>query len=109
NGMQVTARGKLSLYEARGDYQLILDDMQEAGAGALQKAFEALKQKLAAEGLFSAENKRPLPEHCQHIAVITSPTGAVIRDIISVFNRRWPAMRLTILPVPVQGAEAPGA
>ncbi|MDP2127166.1 MAG: exodeoxyribonuclease VII large subunit [Pseudohongiella sp.] len=106
NGMQVTVRGKLSLYEGRGDYQLILESMADAGAGALQRAFELLKQKLLDEGLFDPANKKPVPEHCRHVAVITSPTGAVIRDILSVFNRRFPGMRVTVLPVPVQGVEA---
>lgn len=109
NGMQVTVRGKVSLYEGRGDYQLILDSMNEAGAGALQRAFEVLKQKLAAEGLFDAERKQPIPPHCRHVAVITSPSGAVIRDILSVFNRRFPGMQVTVLPVAVQGPEAPAA
>jgi exodeoxyribonuclease VII large subunit len=106
NGMQVTVTGKLSLYEGRGDYQLILDSMADAGAGALQRAFEVLKQKLLDEGLFDSANKKPIPQHCRHVAVITSPTGAVIRDILSVFNRRFPGMRVTVLPVAVQGAEA---
>lgn len=106
NGMQVTVRGKLSLYEGRGDYQLILDSMTDAGAGALQRAFDALKQKLRNEGLFDPAIKKPIPHHCRHVAVITSPTGAVIRDILSVFQRRFPGMRVTVLPVPVQGAEA---
>ncbi|MDO9478781.1 MAG: exodeoxyribonuclease VII large subunit [Pseudohongiella sp.] len=106
NGMQVTVKGKLSLYEGRGDYQLILDSMTEAGAGALQRAFEELKQKLMQEGLFDPADRIKLPSTCRHVAVITSPTGAVIRDILSVFKRRYPAMKVTILPVPVQGAEA---
>lgn len=106
NGMQVVVRGKLSLYEGRGDYQLILDSMQDAGAGALQRAFDELKQKLAREGLFELALKQPIPDHCRHIAVITSPTGAVIRDIISVFRRRYPAMKITVFPVPVQGQES---
>jgi len=106
NGMQVVVRGKLSVYEGRGDYQLILDSMQDAGAGALQRAFDELKNKLAREGLFDAALKQPLPAHCRHVAVITSPTGAVIRDIISVFRRRYPAMRVTVFPVAVQGQES---
>lgn len=106
NGMQVVVRGKLSIYEGRGDYQLILDSMHDAGAGVLQRAFDELKQKLTHEGLFDAELKQPLPTHIRHVAVITSPTGAVIRDIISVFRRRFPAMQVTVLPVPVQGQEA---
>jgi exodeoxyribonuclease VII large subunit len=106
NGAQVTVRGKLSLYEGRGDYQLILDSMSEAGAGALQRAFEALKNKLSAEGLFNPAKRMALPAVCRHVAVITSPTGAVIRDILSVFRRRYPAMKVTVIPVTVQGAES---
>ena len=106
NGMQVIVRGKLSLYEGRGDYQLILESMADAGAGALQKAFEALKRKLLEEGLFDSNRKKPLPDYCRHVAVITSPTGAVIRDILSVFSRRFAGMQVTVLPVAVQGAEA---
>jgi exodeoxyribonuclease VII large subunit len=106
NGALVTVRGKLSLYEGRGDYQLILDSMSEAGAGALQRAFEALKNKLLQEGLFNPEKRIALPAVCRHIAVITSPTGAVIRDILSVFKRRYPAMKVTVIPVTVQGAES---
>lgn len=109
NGAQVTVRGKLSLYEGRGDYQLILDSMSEAGAGALQRAFEELKNKLLQEGLFNPDSRIALPAVCRHIAVITSPTGAVIRDIISVFKRRYPAMKITVIPVPVQGAESSNA
>ncbi len=109
NGAQVTVRGKLSLYEGRGDYQLILDSMSEAGAGELQRAFEALKQKLQHEGLFDQTTKLQIPEMCQHVAVITSPTGAVIQDILSVFQRRYPGMRVTIIPVPVQGADSASA
>lgn len=106
NGAQVTVRGKLSLYEGRGDYQLILDSMTEAGAGALQRAFEALKNKLLQEGLFDPGARIALPAVCRHVAVITSPTGAVIRDILSVFNRRYPAMKVTVIPVPVQGNDS---
>jgi exodeoxyribonuclease VII large subunit len=109
NGMQVIVRGRLSLYEGRGDYQLILDSLEDAGAGALQRAFEALKKKLAEEGLFDAERKRPVDDSCRHVAVITSPTGAVIRDIISVFKRRYPGMHVTVLPVAVQGDSAANA
>lgn len=106
NGMQVVVRGKLSIYEGRGDYQLILDSMQDAGAGALQRAYDELKQKLTREGLFDVDLKQPLPARIRHVAVITSPTGAVIRDIISVFRRRFPAMQVTVMPVPVQGQES---
>lgn len=106
DGMQVMVRGKLSIYEGRGDYQLIIDALEEAGDGALRRRFELLKQKLQEEGLFAPERKRPMPEHIRHIGVITSATGAVIRDIIHVLGRRFPAIAITVLPVPVQGAEA---
>ncbi len=109
NGMLVTVRGRLSLYEARGDYQLILDRMEEAGAGALQRAFEALKQRLRDEGLFDAERKKALPARCRHVAIVTSRTGAALQDMLTVFQRRFPLMRITVLPVPVQGDEAPPA
>jgi exodeoxyribonuclease VII large subunit len=105
-GQQVLVRARVSLYEGRGDYQLIAEHMEEAGAGALQRAFEELKHKLAAEGLFDAALKRPLPALPKHIAVITSPTGAAIRDILSVLERRFPAIPVTVLPVAVQGKEA---
>ena len=106
NGINVLVKGRLSLYEARGDYQLIIEDMEEAGDGALRRAFEKLKTKLAAEGLFEKEHKQILARGYRHIGVITSPSGAAIRDILTVFKRRFPATRITLLPVAVQGAEA---
>ena len=106
DGLAVKVRGKVSLFEGRGDYQLILDSVEPAGDGALRLAFEALKEKLAAEGLFSSERKVALPAHPQRIGIISSPTGAVIRDIISVFNRRAPQVELTLIPSAVQGREA---
>jgi exodeoxyribonuclease VII large subunit len=106
NGAKVQLRARLSLYEGRGDYQLLVDRMEAAGDGALQKAFEALKAKLHAEGLLDADRKQPLPSTIRHIGVITSPTGAAIHDILSVLNRRFPALGITLLPVPVQGQEA---
>ncbi|MFJ1340890.1 exodeoxyribonuclease VII large subunit [Pseudomonas caricapapayae] len=106
DGLAVKVRGKVSLFEGRGDYQLILDTVEPAGDGALRLAFEALKEKLGAEGLFSAENKVALPAHPQRIGIISSPTGAVIRDIISVFRRRAPQVELTLIPTAVQGREA---
>mgnify|MGYP002619524301 CR=1 FL=1 len=106
DGLQVRARGRVSLYEGRGDYQLILDSLEPAGDGALRQAFEALKAQLQAEGLFAAERKRPLPSHPRRIGVITSPSGAAIRDIISVFGRRAPYIELVIVPTAVQGREA---
>jgi exodeoxyribonuclease VII large subunit len=105
-GMQLIIRGRVSLYEGRGDYQLIVDHMEEGGTGSLQRAFEALKLKLDNEGLFSAERKRPLPSIPNHIGVITSPTGAAIRDILAVLKRRFPNIPVTIIPSAVQGKEA---
>ncbi len=106
NGQKILLRARVSLYEARGDFQLIAEHMEEAGDGALQRAFEALKVKLAAEGLFDAGNKRSLPEIPQHIGVITSPTGAAIRDVLSVLKRRFPSIPVSIYPVSVQGEKA---
>ncbi|PJJ98243.1 exodeoxyribonuclease VII large subunit [Lysobacteraceae bacterium NML75-0749] len=105
-GQKVLARGKLTLYEPRGDYQIIIEQMEEAGEGALRRAFEALKALLQAEGLFAAERKRPLPFLPRRIAVLTSPSGAVIRDICSVLSRRFPLLELELLPIPVQGEGA---
>jgi exodeoxyribonuclease VII large subunit len=105
-GMQVLVRAKVSLYEPRGDYQLIAESMQEAGDGVLQRAFDALKRKLEQEGLFAAEGKRSLPPFPRRIGVITSPSGAAIRDILSVLKRRFPAIPVLIYPVPVQGKDA---
>ena len=106
NGMQVLVTARVSLYEARGEFQLILENMEEAGFGALQRAFEALKGKLQGEGLFNAEHKRQLPVFPRQIGVITSPTGAAIRDVISVLKRRFPAIPVIIYPTPVQGEGA---
>lgn len=105
-GMRVLARGRLTLYEARGEYQLVLDHMEEAGEGALRRAFEELKAKLQAEGLFDAARKRPLPAFPRRIGVLTSSTGAAVRDVISVFARRFPLLEVDVLPVPVQGSTA---
>jgi exodeoxyribonuclease VII large subunit len=108
NGMMVTARGRISLYEPRGEYQFIVDSMQDAGEGLLQRRFEELKKKLEAEGLFDAARKRPLPAYPARIALVTSPSGAAVRDLLHVLERRWPAARVRLYPVLVQGAEAPG-
>lgn len=105
-GQQVLARGRVSLYEARGDYQFIVEHMEEAGVGALKREFERLKTKLAAEGLFAAELKRPLPKIPRRIGVITSPTGAAIRDILHILARRFPPAAVLIYPAPVQGDAA---
>jgi len=107
-GLQVLVRGRISLYEPRGDYQLIVDQMEEAGDGALRRAFEELKRKLDAEGLFDAARKQPLPALPSRIGVITSPSGAAVRDVMSVLRRRFPAIPVLIYPVPVQGKEAGG-
>ncbi len=109
NGSAVLARVRVSLYEARGDYQLIVEHLEEAGDGRLRRQFEQLKQRLADEGLFDAARKRPLPDLPRCIGVITSPSGAAIRDVLSVLKRRFPAIPLLIYPVPVQGLDAPPA
>lgn len=106
DGVQVLANARVSLYPERGEFQLIVRYMEEAGAGALRRAFEALKQRLAAEGLFDEAIKRPLPEVPRCIGVITSPTGAALRDIIHVIGRRHPGIAVIVYPVPVQGAQA---
>ncbi|MBV8808357.1 MAG: exodeoxyribonuclease VII large subunit, partial [Acidobacteriaceae bacterium] len=103
DGLWVLARGSLEVYEARGEYQLIVDRLEPQGAGALQLAFEQLKKKLAAEGLFDAERKRPLPKLPQRIGVVTSPAGAVIRDILQVLERRFQGIQVRIFPAQVQG------
>jgi len=106
NGMEVLVRAQVSLYEGRGEFQLIIEDMEPAGEGALQKAFEELKQRLFEEGLFNEEHKIPVPDFPKNIGVITSPTGAALRDILTVLRRRYPAAGVVIYPVPVQGAGA---
>ncbi|MET0755427.1 MAG: exodeoxyribonuclease VII large subunit [Pseudoxanthomonas sp.] len=105
-GMRVLGRGRLTLYEARGDYQLVMDHLEEAGEGALRRAFDELKARLAAEGLFDEERKRALPVHVQRLAVITSPSGAAVRDVLSVLARRFPLLEVDVLPVQVQGETA---
>lgn len=107
NGMQVLVRCKPGLYEGRGEYQLIVEHMEEAGFGALQRQFEQLKAKLSAEGLFDNDNKRPIPSSVTHIGVITSTTGAAVKDILTVLKRRFPAIRVSLFPTAVQGDEAP--
>ncbi len=105
-GMQVLVRAKVSLYEPRGDYQLIAEYMEEAGDGVLLRAYEALKLKLEQEGLFSTDHKQALPLLPKRIGVITSPSGAAIRDVISVLGRRFPAIPVLVYPVAVQGKDA---
>ncbi|OZG72094.1 exodeoxyribonuclease VII large subunit [Hahella sp. CCB-MM4] len=106
NGDAVTLYAKVSLYEGRGEYQLIVESLEAAGEGALRRAFEELKAKLLREGLFDEQRKKPIPRLPKRVGVVTSPTGAAIRDIISVLKARFPALPVLILPVPVQGVEA---
>jgi exodeoxyribonuclease VII large subunit len=106
DGQKVLVRARIGLYEPRGEYQLIVDHMEDAGLGALKRQFEELSAKLAAEGLFAPERKRPLPGLPKRIGVVTSPTGAAVRDILHVLARRFPAAAVLIYPVPVQGAQA---
>jgi exodeoxyribonuclease VII large subunit len=106
DGLKILARGRLSLYEARGTYQMICQWMEPAGLGSLQLAFEQLKRRLEAEGLFDPARKRPLPALPQRIGVVTSPTGAALRDFLHVLGRRFANLRITIHPVRVQGSEA---
>ena len=106
NGTHVLAKVRIGFYEARGEFQLIIDRMEEIGDGQLQQQFDRLKNKLASEGLFDSDLKQELPELPKHIGVITSPTGAAIRDVLSILKRRFPAIPVTIYPVPVQGADA---
>jgi len=106
DGMHVLLRGRVSLYEPRGEFQLVAEHMEEAGEGALRRAFEALKARLSAEGLFDAAGKRAVPRWPRRIGVLTSPSGAAVRDVLSVLGRRFPLVPVDILPVPVQGPEA---
>ncbi len=106
NGNQVLVKARLSLYEPRGDYQLIIESMQPEGDGRLQQEFEKLKMNLAAEGLFAQSNKQPLPEHPKRVGVITSKTGAALYDILDVLKRRDPSLPVVVYPTMVQGEEA---
>ncbi len=106
-GMQILVKARVSLYEARGDFQLIVDTMEDAGVGALQRAYEQLKAKLQAQGLFAEEHKQALPELPRCVGIITSPTGAALQDILNVLKRRFPALPVIIYPAQVQGDNAP--
>ena len=108
DGMQVMMRVRVGLYEPRGDFQLVVEHMEEAGDGALRRAFEDLKERLHVEGLFAAERKRPIPALPRRIGVLTSPSGAAIHDILTVLKRRFAAIPVVIYPVPVQGEGAAG-
>jgi len=106
DGMKVLARGNLEVYEARGEYQLIVESLEPQGVGALQIAFEQLKKKLAAEGLFAQERKRPLPALPHRVGIVTSTAGAVIRDILQILERRFPGLQIRVFPALVQGEGA---
>ncbi len=106
DGMEVIVRGKITVYEPRGNYQIFCEQMDPVGAGALQLAFEQLKKKLELEGLFDKARKRPLPAMPKHVAVVTSPTGAAIRDILNILSRRFKGLRVTVVPTVVQGDAA---
>jgi exodeoxyribonuclease VII large subunit len=107
DGAHVLARGRVSLYEARGEFQVVVEHLEEAGEGLLRRRFEELKARLAAEGLFDTRHKKPLPRLPGRIGVITSPTGAALRDILHILRRRFPAVPVLIYPVAVQGEAAP--
>ena len=106
DGMQVLLRARVGLYEPRGDFQLIVDHLEEAGEGELRRRFEALKLRLAAEGLFDAARKRPPPRFPRRVGIVTSPTGAALRDVLQVLRRRFPAIPVLVYPAQVQGAGA---
>ena len=106
DGLKVRVHGAISVYEAAGQYQVVVRKVEEAGKGSLQEAFEALKKKLAEEGLFDASRKKPLPLLPRHVGIVTSPTGAAIRDILQVLNRRFPNLHILLAPVKVQGEGA---
>lgn len=105
-GMHVIVRGRLTVYEPRGEYQIVLEAVEPKGIGALQMAFEQLKERLAAEGLFDQNRKKPLPAFPRTVGVVTSLSGAAVRDILAVFRRRWPTLHIIIAPVQVQGEGA---
>ena len=108
NGVKLRVRGRLTVYEQRGELQLVAEQLEALGAGALLQNLELLKAKLASEGLFALERKRALPRMPRRLAILTSPTGAAIRDVLSVIKRRFPLMHVELWPVLVQGFEAPG-
>ncbi len=107
NGMEVVVKGRVTVYEPRGNYQIFCEIMEPVGLGALQMAFEQLKSKLKSEGLFDSARKKPLPFMPRKIAIVTSPTGAAIRDMLNVLSRRAKGIDITIIPAVVQGAQAP--
>jgi exodeoxyribonuclease VII large subunit len=108
NGIQVVIRGRINVYEPRGEYQIVADVMEPLGKGSLQLALEQIKKKLATEGLFDPSRKKPLPVLPQRIGIITSPTGAAVQDILRIISQRFVNLEILIIPVRVQGPEAPG-
>ena len=106
NGMKVLVRGDVTVYEASGQYQIYVHEMQPDGIGDLYLAFEQLKEKLTKEGLFAVEHKKPIPKFPATVGVVTSPTGAAIRDIITTIKRRYPIAKILIFPALVQGDQA---
>lgn len=106
NGIEIIARGQVTVYERRGNYQIVCDDLQPKGLGALQLAYEQLKRKLESEGLFDESLKKPLPQFPRRIGIVTSPSGAAIRDILHVLERRFASVHVILYPARVQGAEA---
>ncbi len=106
DGLEVIVRGRITVYEPRGTYQIVCETMEPVGAGALQKQFEQLKEKLKAEGLFQPDRKKPIPAYPRHVAIVTSPTGAAIQDILNIMKRRARNVQLTIVPALVQGVGA---
>lgn len=108
DGMEVIVAGAIQVYEARGQHQIVIEQLQPKGIGPLELAFRQLQQKLAAEGLFAPERKRPLPQFPRRIALVTSPSGAAVRDMIQVMSRRWPRADIIVVPVAVQGEQAAG-
>lgn len=109
DGTEVIVRGRISVYEPRGSYQILCEMMEPVGAGALQKAFEQLKDKLKKEGLFESSRKKAIPDFPQHVAIVTSPTGAAIRDILNILSRRAPHLQVTVVPAIVQGESSAGS
>ena len=108
NGTSVLVRCRAGVYEGRGEYQLVVEHMEEAGFGALQRQFDQLKASLASEGLFDSAHKKSMPQAVNHVGIITSPTGAAVKDVLSVLKRRFPAIKISIFPTAVQGDQAAG-
>ena len=106
DGLEVIARGRLSLYMPQGNYQLTVEELQPRGIGALELAFQQLREKLFTKGYFDPKRKRPLPRYPRRIVLVTSPTGAAVRDMVEILSRRWPVAELWVCPVPVQGEGA---